>query len=72
MKDKFVYSMVLKGVQDAIDLHIRSIIEIIRNDSLRKLLMDFWEKEILTYDRFLKYGKMKGWLNTPPTYNELG
>jgi len=70
MQDKFMYAVLLKGIQDAIDLHVRAVIESIRNDSLRNLLMDFFQKEIQMYEMLLKYGKMKGWTKIPPIHNE--
>jgi len=70
LQDRFMFNMIFRGIQNAIDLHIRAVIESIRNDSLRTMLMGFWQEEISAYDRFLKYGKLKGWVNTPPMYNE--
>lgn len=70
LQDRFMFNIVFQGIQNAIDLHIRAVIEAIRNDSLRTMLMGFWQDEIHMYDRILKYGKMKGWVNTPPIYNE--
>lgn len=70
MQDVFMFTMIIKGIQDAIDLHIRSVIEVIKNDSLRDLLIKFWLNEFEVYDKLIKYGKLKGWLNTPPAYTE--
>lgn len=70
LQDRFMFNEIFKGIQNAIDLHIRAVIETIRNDSLRTMLMGYWEDEIVMYDKILKYGKMKGWVNTPPMYNE--
>jgi hypothetical protein len=70
MQDFFMFNIIFKGIQDVIDLHIRGIIEAIRNDNFRKLLLGFWEDEIEMYERTLKYGKIKGWVKTPPIYNE--
>ena len=70
MQDFFMFNIIFKGVQDVIDLHIRGVIESIRNDTFRSLLMGFWEDEVDMYERMLKYGKIKGWVNAPPVYNE--
>lgn len=70
LHDRFMFNMIFRGIQNSIDLHIRAVIESIRNDSLRTMLMGFWQDEIAIYNSILKYGKMKGWVNTPPMYNE--
>lgn len=70
IQDKFMYALILKGMQDAIDLHVRAVIETIRNDSLRNLLMDFFQKEMQMHELVLKYGKVKGWTKIPPIHNE--
>ncbi len=70
MQDFFMYAVILKGIQDAIDLHVRAVIESIRNDSVRNLLMDYFQKEMQIHERLLKYGKMKGWTKIPPIHNE--
>lgn len=70
MQDRFMFNIIFKGIQDAIDLHIRATIEAIRNDGLRQMMRNFWQDEINMYEAALKYGKLKGWLNAPPLYNE--
>jgi len=69
LQDVYIYNTILRGIQDAMDLHVQSTIEIIRNDPLRDLLFGFWKNEFSLYDKFLKYGKTKGWLTTTPIYN---
>jgi len=70
IKDRFMYQNILSWELTALDTHVRAIIETIRNDSLRKQ----WSKQLNTelgyYDKYLKYGKMKGWTRTVPIYGE--
>jgi len=70
IKDKFMYRVILSWELNALDNHVRAIIETIRNDSLRKLWSELLGSELSYYDKFLKYGKMKGWARAVPIYGE--
>jgi hypothetical protein len=68
--DKFMYRIVLRWELASLDSHARAIIECIRNESLRKLWKEFLKAEFEDYDKYLKYGKMKGWTRVVPIYGE--
>ena len=68
MEDRFVYRTIQKAMQDAVDLHIRAVVETIRNDSLRRLFLDYLKDELNLFDKFVKYGKVKGWIHVEPMY----
>ena len=68
--DKFMYRIVLNLELSSLDTHVRAIIETIRNDSLRKLWSGLLNEELAYYDKYLKYGKMKGWTRVVPIYGE--
>lgn len=70
IKDKFMYRIILSWELNALDNHVRAIIETIRNDSLRKYWRDILGMELDYYDKFLKYGKLKGWARVIPMYGE--
>lgn len=70
IKDKFMYRNILSFELSSLDLHIRAIIETIRNDELRKLWNGLLSTELDFYDKYLKYGKMKGWTRPVPMYGE--
>ena len=70
LEDRFMYQILYKGIDDSVDMHIRAVLDTNRNDSLRTLFLDFYKQEILTSDRFIRYGKMKGWALVPPIYVE--
>jgi len=70
IKDKFMYRNILSWLLTALDTHVRAIIETIRNDSLRKLWSELLNTELEYYDKYLKYGKMKGWTRVVPIYGE--
>ncbi|MBU3182843.1 DUF3231 family protein [Clostridium psychrophilum] len=68
--DKFMYRIILTWQLESIDTHIRAIIETIRNDTLRKLWRELLNSELEYYNKYLKYGKMKGWTRVVPIYGE--
>ncbi|NPV89887.1 MAG: DUF3231 family protein [Firmicutes bacterium] len=70
IKDKFMYRNILSWELNALDNHVRAIIETIRNDSLRELWSEVLDVELEYYDKYLKYGKMKGWTRVVPIYGE--
>ena len=70
IKDKFMYRNILSWELTSLENHIRAIIETIRNDSLRKLWNGLLNTELDFYDKYLKYGKMKGWIRAVPMYGE--
>jgi len=70
IKDKFMYRNILSWELTSLDTHVRAIIETIRNDSLRKLWNEQLNSELEYYDKYLKYGKMKGWTRVVPIYGE--
>ena len=70
IKDKFMYGNILSWELTSLDTHVRAIIETIRNDSLRKLWSELLNAELEYYDKYLKYGKMKGWTRVVPIYGE--
>lgn len=71
LEDKFMYRTVLIGINDVIDMHIRAIVECLKNDSVRNNFLDLLKTELDIYDNYIKYGKFKGWTPLPPTYFQL-
>ncbi|MBS4021394.1 MAG: hypothetical protein KGZ79_03085 [Dethiobacter sp.] len=57
-------------MKNALDTHVRAIIETIRSDSLRKVWSELLSSGLEYYDKYLKYGKMKGWTRIVPIYGE--
>ncbi len=70
INDEFMYRNILSWELTSLDTHVRAIIETIRNDSLRKLWNEHLSTELDYYDKYLKYGKMKGWTRAVPIYRE--
>ena len=40
------------------------------NDSVRKVFKDLLLTEMEVFDEFVKFGKVKSWLNTVPRYTQ--
>ena len=70
IKDKFMYRNILSWELTSLDTHVRAIIETITNDTLRKLWKELLITELAYYDKYLKYGKTKGWTRVIPIYGE--
>jgi hypothetical protein len=70
LTDSFIYSNIFTGMVEAIDLHMRSVIETITNDGLRDYFIELLKNEIKMFNSFLKYGKAKGWTKVIPIYGE--
>ena len=68
--DKFMYRIILSWELSSLDAHVRAIIETIRNDTMRKLWSGLLNTELEYYDKYLKYGKLKGWTRVVPMYGE--
>ncbi|HYE09131.1 MAG TPA: DUF3231 family protein [Patescibacteria group bacterium] len=68
--DKFMYRIILSWELSSLDAHVRAIIETIRNDTMRKLWSGLLNSELEYYDKYLKYGKLKGWTRVVPMYGE--
>lgn len=68
LTDEFIYKKILRGCQQFVDTHSRSIRSSVTNDSLRTMFNNFLNEELMLFDKLLKYGKHKGWLEQPPVY----
>ncbi len=71
LKDNFMYATIFNGMLDAVDLHMRAVIETVRHDALRDLFFELLKDEIGIVNNLLRYGKMKGWSRVTPIYGEI-
>jgi len=68
--DRFMYRNVLNLLLTSFDAHATAIIETIKNEALRKIWSEYITTELENYDKYLKYGKIKGWTRVVPIYGE--
>ena len=60
--DIFIY------MQFILDLHTLALKQSVTNDRLRGIFIKLMKDEISSYDNWIKYGKIKGWLRPVPMY----
>lgn len=66
INDEHVFLKLFIGIQSFIDNLIRTVKTMVYNDDLRMIFTGFLKDELAAYTNICKYGKMKGWLRTPP------
>lgn len=69
VEDRFIYQQILLGVDAMVGLHTRALVEIQRSDDVRKVFLKLLKEELTAFDRMIKYGKLKEWLELPPVYS---
>lgn len=68
LEDRFIFNVVLVGVENATMLHGSALKEVIVNDQLRAFFRKLTFDELEFVARMVKYGKLKGWMNEIPIY----
>lgn len=68
MSDQFIFTKIFRGCQSFIYFLARAISSMVTNDSLRTTVTNFLNEEMMLFDKLIKYGKQKGWLEPPPLY----
>lgn len=68
LEDDYMYRVLINAFQGAAILHGQAFKACALCDRLRNLFKQFFIDELDITDKFIKYGKMKGWLNLVPTY----
>jgi hypothetical protein len=68
LDDDYMYRILIGAFQGAAIMHAQSFKECTVNDRVRYIFKELLTDEINFIDKFLKYGKLKGWLNPSPTY----
>jgi hypothetical protein len=68
LEDRFIFNVVLNGIENAALLHGSALKEIIVNDRLRPFFRQLTLAELKYVAAMVKYGKLKGWLNVSPLY----
>lgn len=68
MDDTFIFRRIFVGVESYLTAEVRTIRSIINNDPLRAMFIGYAKNEVAVFDNLIKYGKVKGWLPIPPSY----
>ena len=67
-EDNYMYRMILIGLQGASVVHVASLKQCTYNGRIRKIFKKLLMEEIDILGRYIKLGKLKGWLNPAPAY----
>jgi hypothetical protein len=68
-RDEEIFRIIFDGAQSALLIHIKEI-NIAINDTLRSAYIDFLKNDLENYEGMVRYGKVKGWIKSPPIYNQ--
>jgi spore coat protein CotF len=68
LKDEFMFKALYAGMHGAAIMHSQALKQSTTNDRLRGIFEDLLLEEIRLLDKFIKFGKLKGWLQVAPKY----
>lgn len=68
IQDEFIYREIHTGMQNFLDLHNR-VFRNSTNKEIRTVFKEFTITEINLFEKFVDYGKKKGWIHVPPPYS---
>lgn len=67
--DRYIYRRILRGIQGFLPTHIAAFMHS-TSPKIRELFLNFLVEEMKIYDRYIEYGKLKGYEIMPPTYSQ--
>jgi spore coat protein CotF len=67
MTDRYIFREIFKGIQNILPAHTNAFLQS-TSPKIRELFKDFMNEEMAMYDKFIEYGKLKGWTVVPPAY----
>lgn len=68
LTDELIYRHLWIGMQYFIAQDVQHATRAITNDAMRDMYMDFVNDELKNFGNITKYGKMKGWFESPPIF----
>lgn len=68
IKDDYIYRLIYTGIVGATLIHVSAVKQSLTNDRIRKFFIDLLLTEINIQNRFIRYGKLKGYINEAPHY----
>lgn len=69
MNDDFMYRTIITGMQGAMVFHAQGLKQAVTNKRVRTIFKDLLNSELSTYNKMIKFGKLKAWLNATPSYS---
>jgi hypothetical protein len=67
LSDRLVYRRILRGIQAFLPVHTMAFNHS-TSPKIRDLFMSFMAEEMKIYDKYIEYGKIKGYIIKPPVY----
>lgn len=67
ISDRYIFRRILRGIQSFLPTHTMAFIHS-TSPKIRELFMSFMIDEMKIYDKFIEYGKIKGYEIKPPRY----
>lgn len=67
ISDRYIFRRILRGIQSFLPTHTMAFIHS-TSPKIRELFMSFLTEEMKLYDKFIEYGKIKGYEISPPIY----
>lgn len=71
LSDEYIASMLLFAEQELVEMTLKSFASASTNDHVRKFFKEYVFKEINWLDTFIKYTKLKGWIDQPAMYPNI-
>jgi len=71
VRDEFIARDLLEFVQESVTMLIKAIRSSITNDEIRELWTNIFKEAVDATNDYIKYLKLKGWLNIPPIYPHI-
>lgn len=68
INDPFMFELIRNGCVAAVEKNLRNANQILNNDSLRVMFVNFVKEEMELMINCCKFGKLKGWLPVYPVY----
>lgn len=69
ISDNYIYRVLYIGIVGATIIHATAVKQSLTNDRIRKFFLELLQSEIEIQDKFIVYGKIKGYINEPPQFN---
>lgn len=68
LEDRHIYRIILFGQQGALDMHFVPVKQCTFNARIREIFKKLLIEEIDILSDYIKFGKLKGWINPAPAY----
>ncbi|MDT3700356.1 MAG: hypothetical protein RO469_13165 [Thermincola sp.] len=68
LQDRFMFALIFEGCQIWIDFLARATRSMVTNDPLRHVIGDLLNGDLSMFDKLVKFGRIKGWLEPTPMY----